>query len=186
MKGLVFTELLEMAETVLSEDDIDEIIEKASLTSGGAYTRVGDYSCQELLTLVEAFGVRLELPSEDLQQRFGHWVFKSFGKSLSEFLAGRKGTVEMLEAIDGEVYVEVRKLYPDAEFSRFETCRRDGNRFIMRYCSDRRVNYFCMGLIKTRLAHFGEKVKISLMDCTQKEPGVAEFFERAGIVSHVP
>ena len=54
MKGLVFTELLEMAETVLSEDEIDEIIDAADLPSGGTYTRGGTYPSEELLTLIGA------------------------------------------------------------------------------------------------------------------------------------
>ena len=43
MKGIVFTEFLEMVEDKFSADMVDDIIDDCDLASGGAYTAVGTY-----------------------------------------------------------------------------------------------------------------------------------------------
>lgn len=176
MKGVVFTELLEMAETQLSEWVVDEIIESVALENGGAYTRVGNYPCSELIALVEAIGARMNVSPRDLQQSFGHWMFKSFSASNPEFLVNRTNAFEMLEAIENEVHVEVRKLYPDAELPRFETIRPDENSLTMRYMSQRPLKYFCLGLIEGCLAHFNEVASIRIQHGDAEDLEVAEFF----------
>ena len=43
MKGIVFTEFLEMVEEKYGLEMVDDIIENANLQSHGAYTSVGTY-----------------------------------------------------------------------------------------------------------------------------------------------
>jgi len=43
MKGIIFTEFLEMVEDRFSPEIADRIIEAADLPSGGAYTAIGTY-----------------------------------------------------------------------------------------------------------------------------------------------
>ena len=47
MKGVVFTEFIEMVEDKFSADIADQIIEEADLPSGGVYTSVGTYDHAE-------------------------------------------------------------------------------------------------------------------------------------------
>jgi Haem-NO-binding len=52
MKGVVFTEFIEMVEDRFSPEMADRIIERAKLPSGGAYTTVGTYDHGEMIQLV--------------------------------------------------------------------------------------------------------------------------------------
>lgn len=175
MKGLVFAELLEMAETQLGERAIDEVFDGLTLASEGAYTRVGNYPCSELIALVEALSKKMDVSPESFQQRFGHWMFKSFSASHPEFLEKRAGAFDMLEAIEDEVHVEVRKLYPDAELPRFEVDRRASNRLVMRYISQRPLKFFCLGLIEGCLSEFSETAKIHMKSDVVEGTEVVEF-----------
>ena len=49
MKGIVFTEFLEMVEASYGLQTVDTIIENASLPSEGAYTAVGTYDFNEMV-----------------------------------------------------------------------------------------------------------------------------------------
>jgi hypothetical protein len=49
MKGMVFTEFLEMVEAKFSADMVDDIISDSDLPNGGAYTSVGTYDHSELV-----------------------------------------------------------------------------------------------------------------------------------------
>lgn len=101
MKGVVFVELLRMAETVLGEEAVDQVLDQTELQSNGAFSAVGNYPCRELLSLVDAFGERLGAPPEALQVKFGHWMFSRFVEGYPEFFDGKKDAFEMLEAIEG-------------------------------------------------------------------------------------
>ena len=41
MKGIIFSSFLEYADKVLGEDFVEELIENTNLSTGGAYTTVG-------------------------------------------------------------------------------------------------------------------------------------------------
>ncbi|MCW1954324.1 MAG: heme NO-binding domain-containing protein [Roseobacter sp.] len=161
MKGVIFVELLQMVQAHAGEALVDEVLDGLTLASGGAYNAVGYYSCDEFFSLLEAFGAALDLPVAELQRGFGHWVFGHFLENYGEFFATKKTAFDMLESIEGEVHVEVRKLYPDAELPKFETCRVSETEMTMMYTSQRPLESFCHGLIEACLAHYGTAGRIT-------------------------
>ena len=112
MKGVVFVELLSMAESVAGEDAVDDIIDSLDLESGGAYTSVGIYPCSELMTIVQAFSDALDAPVSELQRQFGSWMFRKFVDGYPAFFVGKTDAFMMLESIENEVHVEVRRVIP--------------------------------------------------------------------------
>ncbi len=160
MKGTVFVELLNMAEEAFGEDVVDDVLDKADLENGGAFTTVGNYPCSELIKIVEAFSEHSGLSPEVLQRKFGHWMMEHFGAHYPKFFENKKNSFEMLEAVDGEIHVEVRKLYPDAELPRFDTVRTSDNEMTMSYSSPRPLVGFCHGLIEACVERFDEKADI--------------------------
>lgn len=175
MKGVIFTELLAMAEETFGEAVVDQVIDASDLPSGGAYTTVGNYPCAELVTLVGGFARHGDTSVEALQRVFGHWMMDSFARHYPQFFVGRTCSLDMLEAIENDIHVEVRKLYPDAELPRFRT-RRDGpNSLEMIYRSPRPLADFCHGLIEACADHFGETARIARQDGSQDGMTVATF-----------
>jgi hypothetical protein len=137
MKGIVFVELLAMAEDAFGEDTVDRVIDEAALDSGGACTAVGNYPCDELLALAGGFSAHSGISGADLQRLFGHMMMQSFGRNYPGFFTGKSGSLEMLESIEGEIHVEVRKLYPDAELPAFDTVCHGADAMDMTYHSPR-------------------------------------------------
>lgn len=172
VKGIVFTELLTMAEGVIGEHAMDEVLDGLTLSCGGAYSRVGNYPCSDLVAIVSGLSVRTGMSGADLQRTFGTWMLKRFEVLYPQFFEGKRDVLEMLEAIEGEVHVEVRKLYPDAELPRFETERTDAGRLKMRYVSERPLVDFCEGLIRACAEHFGAPVTVTV---DRVGPGEAVF-----------
>jgi hypothetical protein len=164
MKGIVFVELLAMAEDAFGEAAVDRVIETADLPSGGAYTSVGNYPCDELMALVKGFSDHSGIPGAELQRLFGHWMMKIFGTHYPQFFVGRGGSLDMLEAIEGDIHVEVRKLYPDADLPSFQTTRPGDGALDMTYVSPRPLADFCQGLVEASVTHFGETAGIERTD----------------------
>ena len=55
MKGIVFSEFMDLVEEKFGWETIDELIESTNLPSGGSYTAVGTYPHSEIVSLVVRF-----------------------------------------------------------------------------------------------------------------------------------
>jgi len=175
MKGIVFVELLRMAESVIGEAAVDDILDSLDLTSGGAYTSVGNYPCDELMVLVRAFSSHTGTPEADLQQLFGRWMHTQFVTHYPGFFEGKRDALVMLGAIEDEVHVEVRKLYPDAELPSFSTEHLGPDGLRMTYRSPRPLSDFCHGLVAACVDHFGRPADIARRDLDGQAATVSEF-----------
>lgn len=175
MKGIVFVELLAMADAAAGEEAVDAVVAKCPLSTKGAYTAVGTYPAEELNALVGGFSQVTGASIDALQRQFGHWMLARFVDTFPVFFESQPDAFSMLESIENEVHVEVRKLYPDSELPKFETTRIGDDTLKMVYRSPRKLIAFCHGLIEACLTHYGETADISCFDRSTADMGVAEF-----------
>ncbi len=160
MKGMVFTEFLQMVEDKFSADMVDDIIDDADLPSGGAYTAVGTYDHTELVAMVVALSKRSGIAVPDLVRTFGEHVFSVFAKNFTVFFQGVPDALTFLESVESIIHPQVLKLYPDATLPRFD-CVREGNRLSMIYRSDRHFDDLAEGLIIGCGRYFGNQLSIT-------------------------
>jgi hypothetical protein len=163
MKGLVFTEFLEMVETTWSFDMVDAIIDRSQVASGGSYTSVGTYPHDEIVALVGALSEETQTPTQDLVRIFGKHLFGRFLIGYPRFFNGITDSFQFLSGIENIIHAEVRKLYPDSELPTFEVESSPGQ-LILTYFSDHSFADLAHGLIEGCIAHFGESVTL------QREP----------------
>lgn len=156
MKGVVFTEFLELVEQRWGDDVVDEIIEAAELASGGAYTAVGTYPHEELVSMVIQLSRVSGAPADALVQAFGHHLFHTFHRQFPMFFNQQKDAVGMLKTVEDHIHVEVRKLYPDAELPSFEYEETETS-FQMTYRSNRSFADLAHGLIEATITHYGNQ-----------------------------
>jgi len=163
MKGIVFTEFVDMVDARFSADMVDDIIDDAVLPSGGAYTAVGTYDHAELVALVSALSRRTGVAVPDLVRAFGRHLFGRFHAGYPRFFEGLTGAVPFLAGIEDVIHAEVLKLYPDAQLPRFEcTVLPDG--LAMVYRSPRHFDDLALGLIEGAVAHWGGGYAIARED----------------------
>lgn len=160
MKGIVFTEFLEMVEDKFGFDIADKIVSEAVLPSGGVYTAVGTYDHAEMVSLVVNLSRESQLPVSDLLKAFGEHLFGRFVSGYGHFFQGVMSAFDFMAKIEDYIHVEVRKLYPDAELPSFQIKRPDENTLIMVYSSERGLADFAEGLILGCIAHFQESIEI--------------------------
>lgn len=165
MKGIVFTEFLEMVEDKFSTDLADRIIETANPESGGAYTSVGTYDHKELVSMVVALSQETGITVPNLLHNFGRHLFGKFLRSFPSFFEGTADAFELLERVDSHIHIEVRKLYPDAELPKFDTRRIGPNEFEMIYSSSRHFQDLAGGLIDACIDHYSDKISVERVPC---------------------
>lgn len=164
MKGMVFTEFLELVETRMGLEMVDRIIADANLPNNGAYTSVGTYDHAELVRLVVALSEATGSPVPDLVRLFGEHLFQRFSVAFPVFFAGSGTVFDFLGKIDNLIHVEVRKLYPDAELPRFTYETPTPGEMVMLYSSPRGFGDLAEGLIRGCISHFQEQIRLVRTD----------------------
>jgi len=162
MKGLVFTEFLEMVEQQHGFEFTEELIDQADLPSGGAYTSVGTYDHSEMISLLRGLSEKTDLSIPALLRAYGHYLFKTFERSYPHFIENAHSAFDFLESIDQHIHVEVKKLYPDAELPAFSSKRLSPDSLELIYRSERKMGAFAQGLIEQSLVFFREEAQVSM------------------------
>ena len=164
MKGIIFTEFLEMVERDYGFEILNQIIDKAQLESKGVYSGVGTYNHKEFGSLVQVLSKHTKENDSEILKKYGHYVFQTFYKNYSSFFANINHPFELLEQVDSHIHKDVQKLYPDAELPRFETVRVRNNRMEMLYTSKRRMEYFALGLMEASFVHYTTYCSIEMKE----------------------
>lgn len=172
MKGMVFTNFLEMVEEKFSMDVVDAIIEASKVPSGGAYTAVGTYPHSEMVALLQALEKEVSIPIPDLLKIYGKHLFGILAKGYPALMKDISNSRDLLLNLDGVIHVEVKKLYPDAELPRFESTELPDGRLQMHYLSDRHMEDLAEGLLTGCFEHFKEAVT---MEREPLEDGTVNF-----------
>lgn len=167
MKGIVFTEFLEMVENQYGYELVDQLLIESDLPSGGTYTAVGTYDHSEMGMLVTVLSQKTQIPSAELLRLYGRYMFGSFTRSYRLFVDRTDSAFGLLQSVQHHIHVEVRKLYPDAELPYFKIEQPAENQLRMYYESERKLADFAHGLIEGCLAHFGEEAVITKTNLTE-------------------
>lgn len=160
MKGMIFTEFLEMVESKFGEDMADDIIEDKPLESGGAYTAVGTYDYSELVQLIVNLSERTEVPIPDLIKAFGSYAFSRFTVAYAYFFTDVANLFDFMQNLHGYIHVEVHKLYPEAELPYIDCQFLAPNQLQVDYQSERPFADFAEGLMTGAIEYFAEPITL--------------------------
>ncbi|WP_298417691.1 heme NO-binding domain-containing protein [uncultured Kordia sp.] len=162
MKGIIFTEFLDLVEDKFGLDMVDKIIEQSKLESEGVYTAIGTYRFSEMLQLLQNLSTNTTISIDDLLLTYAEHFFSVIESSYPGLLATYKDPIEMLASIENHIHVEVRKIYPDAELPTFVVEEKTENSLTMIYKSSRAMHHFGLGLMNKTFEHFNSTAQITL------------------------
>lgn len=161
MKGVVFTEFLEMVEEKFGLEVADAIITKSGVESNGVYTAVGTYNHNELIQLVAQLSIESDTPVQSLYKTYGTYIFGTFHSSYPSFFDECDNAFDFLENVESYIHPEVRKIYPDAELPRFDSNRISEVELEMIYTSPRKMFSMAEGLIEKTLVYYAQAGKVT-------------------------
>lgn len=175
MKGIIFTEFMELVEEAFGLETVDAIVQNTELKSGGSYTSLGTYSHRELLALVGALSAHTGVSASDLVQTFGKHLIKTFTSKFAEFFDAEPDTLAFLTKIEGHIHMEVRKLYDNTELPTFECEYETDNVLLVTYRSHRPFADLAHGMIEATGEHYNNKLNITRQDLTSEEQYCVKF-----------
>jgi len=162
MKGIVFTEFLDLVEERFGLEMVDAIISQSKLESKGVYTSIGTYSFSELLQLLQNLKIQTGISIDNLLLIYGEHFFSVIETNYKDLLSSYNDPIEMLASIENHIHVEVRKIYNDAELPTFIIKEKTKKTLILIYKSSRSMHHFGLGLMNKTFEHFNSKATIVL------------------------
>jgi hypothetical protein len=175
MKGVVFTEFLEMAEARFSLRVLDRVLTVVNPPSGGQYTSVGTYPHQELVSLLMELSKQTAIAPEALLNDFGAHLFARFVETQPIFFGAARDAFALLRSVESHIHVEVKKLYPDAELPSIVCSDGGPGRLIVTYRSPRRLADLAQGLILACGKHYGEQLSLEREDLSAGKGEIVRF-----------
>ena len=162
MKGIVFTEFLDLVEERFGLEMVDAIISQSKLESKCVYTSIGTYSFSELLQLLQNLKIQTGISIDNLLLIYGEHFFSVIETNYKDLLSSYNDPIEMLASIENHIHVEVRKIYNDAELPTFIIKEKTKKTLILIYKSSRSMHHFGLGLMNKTFEHFNSKATIIL------------------------
>lgn len=160
MKGIIFTEFLELVQDKFGIEMVDTIVEASELKSGGVYTSVGTYEFSEMLQLITHLSNNTNISVDDLLLVYAEHLFAVLIKTYPSLVEHYKNPMDLLASIENHIHVEVRKIYPDAQLPTFEIVDRTDNKMVMIYKSERALYMLGKGLMQETFKLFNTKADI--------------------------
>lgn len=167
MKGVLFNIVEDVVDDTLPPGSWDAALDDACVA--GAYTSLGDYPDAELGGIVAALAERTGLSQPDVLRHAGRHGFAHLAERHGELLDGIDGVGPLLRKLDDVIHPEVLKLYPEASPPCFPvTDGPGGERWTMRYESDRGLCHLAEGLVLGAGDHFGTPLEVGQATCRHR------------------
>ena len=160
MKGIIFTDFLELVEYKFGLEMVDKIINQSDLESNGIYTSVGTYDFAEMLQLLTHLSQNTDISVDDLLLVFAEHLLKTLIKSYPNLVEHYADPLDLLASIENHIHVEVQKIYPDAQLPTFDLEERTKDKMILVYKSDKGLYVLGKGLMMETFKLFRVPVNI--------------------------
>jgi hypothetical protein len=160
MKGIVFTEFLEMVESKFGLEIVDKIIENSNLEYDGIYTSIGTYNFSEMTSLITNLSMETDINVSTLLHVYGLYFFDTLVGGHPDIFKYYKTAFDLLSGIEKHIHVHVRKIYPGAELPYFNVLVESSDKLVLEYQSERAMYQFALGLMERTLEHYNETANI--------------------------
>lgn len=166
MKGVVFTQFLEMVEDKFGFDITDDMIESSGVS--GVYTQAGNYPPHDLFAMVKSLSELTNISVEDLVFTYGEYLFSVLIKIYPKPIESYNNAFDFIANVENVVHPEVKKLYPDSDLPTFELVSKNENELKIIYKSTKPLMDFAKGLMTGCAKHYKEDIEISYENPTNE------------------
>lgn len=178
MKGIIFTEFLDLVEEKFGLGMVDEIINQSNLESNGVYTSVGTYEFSEMLQLITHLSENTSISVDDLLMVYSEHLFKALIKSHPNLVEHYKDPLDLLASIENHIHVEVQKIYPEAQLPTFILEEKTNTKLVLVYKSEKALYMLGKGLMLETFKLFKTPVDIKFEKLNDSGSEVRFFIEK--------
>jgi hypothetical protein len=172
MKGIIFTEFLDLVEERFGLEMVDKIICQSRLESEGIYTSIGTYSFYEFLQLLHNLSKNNSISIINLLRVYATQIFSAMDTIHPDMLKSYNDSIEMIAAMNQHIekifttkdasHEQLLKAKSFSPLPQFIVKEKTKNSLIINYKSQRRMEHFWLGLMHEMFQHFDETATIVL------------------------
>jgi hypothetical protein len=166
MKGIVFNLLEELVRERYSEEAWDDILDETRVP--GAYTSLGSYPDEDMMTLVGATSRRCGLSADEVVRMLGRSAIPKMAEAYPVFFVQHTSVRSFLLTLNDIIHPEVRKIYPGADVPDFQYAYSADGKLQMMYNSHRKLCSFAEGMMHGSADYFGETIQITQLECMHR------------------
>ena len=170
MKGILFTEFLELIENEYGVELLDTVITEASpkLSTDGAYTSVGTYPHSELLVLLEVLLGQVDSDLGALLGAYANRLMAAFESSYPDFFVAHKELFSFLLSVENQMHAGVRKLYPDATPPVLDVVEKSSELLSLSYNSHRPLAVVVEHLVRAAALRYEADIEIAVVQVNEE------------------
>ncbi len=172
LKGVIFRSFEDFIFEKFGDEMVDSIMSQPALSTGGAFTTIGNYPNSDFLILAVAVSENTQMPLATLMIEFGETLFNILLQSHIRPVSNHKSAIDSLCALENLIQRDAQELYPYSELPLFDIQERRGNDFLhIIYVSSRPFPDLIKGLILGCLDHYNVKeiASVERYDVEQSE-----------------
>jgi hypothetical protein len=166
MKGIVFNLLEEVVSRHHGASTWDDLLDAAGLS--GAYTSLGSYPDEHVITLVKAASEALGTTPSEVLRWFGREAMPVLAERYPLFFSAHASARPFLLSLNSIIHPEVRKLYPGADVPVFQFSDDVDGALLMKYESARKLCALAEGFVEGAGVHYGEAIAFEHQRCMHK------------------
>tara|TARA_R110002096_G_scaffold243628_2_gene435772 strand:- start:462 stop:995 length:534 start_codon:yes stop_codon:yes gene_type:complete len=156
MRGILFTEYLDFASDIASDEEVENLLSSLNGEILGSYTAVGNYSFSEFAKIHLALADHLSKEPNDLARQFGQILLSRFAELFPSYFEGAKSGLDFLEQVGLHIHEEVKKLYPDSNPPDVHLVTDAAGTYKLTYKSHRPLASVARGLTEACLEYFND------------------------------
>ena len=164
MKGVIFTEFLDMVEGRFSLRTLDTMLTQSRVRSAGAYTAVGTYDHRELHALVHQLSLLVGQAADVILEEFGRYLFAHLVARYPTLVKPYHDTFAVLANLGSLQSAPIPQPAPCPAHVRFTHQLLDGHSLRLRYDASSGLAALAHGLLQGCAEFFGEQIRIERND----------------------
>lgn len=160
MKGIFFTELLELTEEEFGINLTEKIIAELGAGNNGVYEATDDYEYHQFVELCDLLSLEVRISPSDLVKNFGEYLFTRFIILFRPDFAGNTDIFEFLGQIDDFIHHSIQDRFTKLEIPNFRAFQINDSAFQMSYQSEELLIDLAIGLFMGCQRFFNEELTL--------------------------
>ena len=161
MKGIFFTEFLEMTEKDFGVEVSDKIISDLGVGNNGVYESELGYPCEQFVELCRLLGQEIGNSASDVAKNFGEYLFSRLVILFRPSFAGNSNIFEFLEQVDDFIHIKMQDSFPALQIPHFRAIKINESTFQITYQTEKILVDLAIGLLMGCQRFFNEELTLN-------------------------
>ncbi len=161
MKGIFFTEFLEMTEKDFGLDITEKIISELGVGNSGVYEPEIGYPCAQFVELCGLLGFEIGNSPSDVAKNFGEYLFSRLVILFRPSFAGNSNIFEFLDQVDEFIHKKMQDSFPALEIPKFRAVKINESTFQITYQTEKILIDLAIGLLMGCQRFFNEELTLN-------------------------